>query len=301
MRPEHPSGDGSGVGGVTVHGGGWRGGRGAGGRALLARGHHGDAGEAGAGAAVQRPAVGAGGGPRLAAAGDDVPVLELPAALLGRQLELHEHHMVAHAQGQGERGASRQEVVDLSFSQAFQGLHHRLLWPGRLGHQAGLHGGHQRQLASFHDPQVLQLPGAEAALFVQQSQPLLRHLEALGQAPLQPLHRLLGGHGELIAGAGGGVDAQVHGGLAGEPLAGGSPAAAAPGAGLRVHPPTCGGSGARCRRRTKEGRGRSAETRGGSGSAPGARGPTGASRAGNRRRRGGGGRGDPPGSEIIKN
>ena len=101
------------MGGVTVHGGGRRGGRGAGSRALRAGGHHGDAGEAGAGAAVQGPAVGAVGGPRLAAAGDDVPVLELPAALLGCQLELHEHHMVAHTQRQGERGAARQEVIDL--------------------------------------------------------------------------------------------------------------------------------------------------------------------------------------------
>lgn len=53
---------------------------------------------------MQRPAVGAGAGPRLAAAGDEVPVLELSGALLSRQLQLHEHHVVTHAQGQGQRG-----------------------------------------------------------------------------------------------------------------------------------------------------------------------------------------------------
>lgn len=56
---------------------------------------------------MQGPAMGAVGGSCFAAAGDDVPVLELPAALLGRQLELHEHHMVTHTQSQGERGTAR--------------------------------------------------------------------------------------------------------------------------------------------------------------------------------------------------
>lgn len=65
---------------------------------------------------MQCPAVGAGASPCLTTAGDEVPVLELPSALLSRQLQLHEHHVVAHTQGQGQWGPARQEVVDLSFS-----------------------------------------------------------------------------------------------------------------------------------------------------------------------------------------
>lgn len=48
--------------------------------------------------------------------GDEVPVLELGTArLLRRQLELDEHHVITYTQRQGERGAARQEVTDLSF------------------------------------------------------------------------------------------------------------------------------------------------------------------------------------------
>lgn len=50
------------------------------------------------------------------APGDEVSVLKLgTAGLLRRQLELDEHHVVTDAQRQGERGAARQEVTDLSF------------------------------------------------------------------------------------------------------------------------------------------------------------------------------------------
>lgn len=51
-----------------------------------------------------------------AAPGDEVSVLELgTAGLLCRQLELDEHHVVTYTQCQGEWGAARQEVTDLSF------------------------------------------------------------------------------------------------------------------------------------------------------------------------------------------
>lgn len=48
------------------------------------------------------------------APGDKVPVLELRTArLLCRQLELDEHHVIAHTERQREGGAAREEVADL--------------------------------------------------------------------------------------------------------------------------------------------------------------------------------------------
>lgn len=45
---------------------------------------------------------------------DEMSVLELGTTrLLRRQLELDKHHVVPHAQCQGEGGAARQEVADL--------------------------------------------------------------------------------------------------------------------------------------------------------------------------------------------
>lgn len=77
--------------------------------------------------------------------------------------------------------------------------------------------------------------------FVQQSEPLFWYFELLRQPPLESLHGLLLGQGELEAGAGGGVDVEIHGGLARDGLAGRSPATgAAAGAGMLVHPITCG-------------------------------------------------------------
>lgn len=77
--------------------------------------------------------------------------------------------------------------------------------------------------------------------FVQQSESLFWYFEFLRQPPLQSLHGLLQGQRELEAGAGGGVDVQIHGGLSRDGLAGRSPATgAAPGAGMLVHPITCG-------------------------------------------------------------
>jgi hypothetical protein len=65
------------------------------------------------------------GGVRGVAPGDEVSVLELGTArLLRRQLELDEHHVVAHAQREGEGRAAGQEVTDLSFCETLQGLHH---------------------------------------------------------------------------------------------------------------------------------------------------------------------------------
>lgn len=76
---------------------------------------------------------------------------------------------------------------------------------------------------------------------MQQREPLFGYFEPLREPPLQPVHGLLLGQRELEAGAGGGVDVKVHGGLGGGGLAGRrSPAAgAAPGAGMLVHPITC--------------------------------------------------------------
>jgi len=87
---------------------------------------------------------------------------------------------------------------------------------------------------------------------VQQSESLARHFESLRQPPLQPVHGLLLGQTELEACAGGGVDVQIHGGLRRDGLTGRSPATgAAPGAGVLVHPITCGlmkgGGGGRSR------------------------------------------------------
>lgn len=63
------------------------------------------------------------------APGDEVSVLELGTPrLLRRQLQLDEHHVIPYTQCQGEGGAARQEVTDLSFSQALQGLHYGLFW-----------------------------------------------------------------------------------------------------------------------------------------------------------------------------
>ena len=77
--------------------------------------------------------------------------------------------------------------------------------------------------------------------FVQQSESLFGYFEFLRQPPLQSLHGLLQGQGELEACAGGGVDVQIHGGLSRDGFAGRSPATgAAPGAGMLVHPITCG-------------------------------------------------------------
>lgn len=51
------------------------------------------------------------------ATGDEVPVLELGTpGLLGRQLELHEHHVITNTQRQGEGGAAGQEVTDLQIN-----------------------------------------------------------------------------------------------------------------------------------------------------------------------------------------
>lgn len=62
-----------------------------------------------------------------AAPRDDVSVLELGSArLLRRQLQLHKHHVVSNTQRQGERRAAGQEVADLSFCEALQGLHYGL-------------------------------------------------------------------------------------------------------------------------------------------------------------------------------
>lgn len=77
-------------------------------------------------------------------------------------------------------------------------------------------------------------------LFVQQSESLFGDFESLRQPPLQSLHGLLQGQGELEACAGGGVDVQIHGGLSRDGLARRSAATgAAPGAGVLVHPITC--------------------------------------------------------------
>lgn len=77
--------------------------------------------------------------------------------------------------------------------------------------------------------------------FVQQSESLFWYFEFLRQSPFQSLNCLFQGQGELEACAGGGVDVQIHGGLSRDGLAGRSPAAgAAPGAGMLVHPITCG-------------------------------------------------------------
>lgn len=84
-------------------------------------------------------------------------------------------------------------------------------------------------------------------VFVEQRQALLGHFETLGQPLAQPLHRLVGGHRQLVAGARRAVDGQAHGRRLGRraQLAGtaGGTAPAAPGAaGLRLHPrPALGG------------------------------------------------------------
>lgn len=76
---------------------------------------------------------------------------------------------------------------------------------------------------------------------MQQSESLFWYFEFLRQSPFQSLHGLFQGQGELEACSGGGVDVQIHGGLSRDGLAGRSPAAgAAPGAGMLVHPITCG-------------------------------------------------------------
>lgn len=89
--------------------------------------------------------------------------------------------------------------------------------------------------------------------FVQQNEPLLGHAEFLRQPSFQTLHGLLLGQRELEAGAGGGVDVQVHGGLRRDGLAGrsGPATGAAPGAGMLVHPIACGRRAARRRRRRR--------------------------------------------------
>lgn len=48
-------------------------------------------------------------------------------------------------------------------------------------------------------------------VFVEQRQALLGHFEALGQPLAQPIHRLVGGHRQLVAGACRAVDGQAHG------------------------------------------------------------------------------------------
>lgn len=76
---------------------------------------------------------------------------------------------------------------------------------------------------------------------MQQRESLFWYFEFLRQPSLQSFHGLLQGQGELEAGAGGGVDVQIHGGLSRDGLAGRSPATgAAPGTGMLVHPITCG-------------------------------------------------------------
>lgn len=83
--------------------------------------------------------------------------------------------------------------------------------------------------------------GVYSRFFVQQSESLFWDFESLRQPPLQSLHGLLKGQGELEACAGGGVDVQIHGGLSRDGLARRSPTTgAAPGAGVLVHPITCG-------------------------------------------------------------
>lgn len=102
-------------------------------------------------------------------------------------------------------------------------------------------------------------------VFVEQRQALFGHFEALGQPLAQPLHRLVGGHRQLVASARCAVDGQAHGRCIrrGAQLAGAArgPAPAAPGAArLRLHPrPALGNWGPRGnanpRRASGQGRG----------------------------------------------
>lgn len=65
-------------------------------------------------AGARRRAGGVSGRAVRAAARDEVPMLRrLAARMLRCQLELDEHHVITHAQSQGQRRAARQEIADL--------------------------------------------------------------------------------------------------------------------------------------------------------------------------------------------